>query len=309
MKKEENIVYKFESLTDFHRMFDLPQPKHPLISHIDIKEMNYEPTDLPASLIMDFYKVAFKTNLCGKAKYGQNYYDFGEGGLVFTSPGQVFESPDGKATSGKMLLIHPDLFLSYSVSKRIKQYGFFSYAANEALHLSDQERATVLTVFDIIDEELTSRIDDFSQDVIVSQIELLLNYSNRFYKRQFITRKAVNSDQLQKLEAILDQYFGEGKAVSSGIPTVQDLADRLNLSPGYMSDMLRALTGQNAQQLIHYKLVEKAKDILSTTDLSVAEIAYQLGFEHPQSFSRLFKSKTELSPLKFRTSFAQQHKN
>lgn len=309
MKKEENIVYKFKSLTDFHRMFGLPKPKHPLISHIDIKEMNYEPTDLPASLIMDFYKIAFKTNLCGKAKYGQNYYDFSEGGLVFTSPGQVFESPDGTATSGKMLLIHPDLFLSYSVSKKIKQYGFFSYAANEALHLADHERATVLTLFDIIDEELTSRIDDFSQDVIVSQIELLLNYSNRFYKRQFITRKAVNSDQLQKLEAILDQYFGEGKAVSSGVPTVQDLADRLNLSPGYMSDMLRALTGQNAQQLIHYKLVEKAKDILSTTDLSVAEIAYQLGFEHPQSFSRLFKSKTELSPFKFRTSFAQQHKS
>lgn len=309
MKKEDSIVYKFESLTDFHWMFGLPKPKHPLISHIDIKEMNYEPANLPAALIMDFYKIAFKPNFCGKAKYGQNYYDFGEGGLVFTSPGQVFESPDGTPTSGKMLLIHPDLFLSYSVSKKIKQYGFFSYAANEALHLSDHERATVMTVFQIIDEELTSRIDDFSQDVIVSQIELLLNYSNRFYKRQFITRKAVNSDQLQKLDAILDQYFSEGKAVSSGIPTVQDLADRLNLSPGYMSDMLRALTGQNAQQLIHYKLVEKAKEILSTTDLSVAEIAYQLGFEHPQSFSRLFKSKTEQSPLKFRTSFAQQHQN
>lgn len=309
MKKGESIVYKFESLTDFHRMFGLPKPKHPLISHIDIKEMNYDPTDLPAALTMDFYKIAFKTNLCGKAKYGQSYYDFGEGGLVFTSPGQVFESPDGTATFGKMLLIHPDLFLSYSVSKIIKQYGFFSYAANEALHLSDHERTTVMTVFDIIDEELTSRIDDFSQDIIVSQIELLLNYSNRFYKRQFITRKAVNSDQLQNLEAILDQYFSEGKAVSSGIPTVQDLADRLNLSPGYMSDMLRALTGQNAQQLIHYKLVEKAKDMLSTTNLSVAEIAYQFGFEHPQSFSRLFKSKTEKSPLKFRTSFVQQHKN
>jgi AraC-like DNA-binding protein len=309
MKKEEISVYKFESMTDFHRMFGLPKPKHPLISYIDVKEMNYEPADLPAALIMDFYKIAFKTNLCGKAKYGQSYYDFGEGGLVFTSPGQVFESPDGTATSGKMLLIHPDLLLSYSVSKKIKQYGFFAYAANEALHLSDHERATVMTVFDIIDEELTSRIDDFSQDVIVSQIELLLNYSNRFYKRQFITRKAVNSDQLQKLEAILDEYFSEGKAVSSGIPTVQDLADQLNLSPGYMSDMLRASTGQNAQQLIHYKLVEKAKDILSTTDLSVAEIAYQLGFEHPQSFSRLFKSKTEQSPLNFRTSFTQQPKS
>ncbi len=309
MKKRESIVYKFESLTDFHRMFGLPMPKHPLISYTDIKEMNYMPADLPAALIMDFYKIAFKTSLCGKAKYGQSYYDFGEGGLVFTAPGQVFESPDGKATSGKMLLIHPDLFLSYPLSKRIKQYGFFSYAANEALHLSDHERATVMTVLKIIEGELASRIDDFSQDVIVSQIELLLNYCNRFYKRQFITRKAVNSDQLQKMEAILDQYFSEGKTVSSGIPTVQYLADQVNLSPGYMSDMLRALTGQNAQQLIHSKLVEKAKNILSTTDLSVAETAYQLGFEHPQSFSRLFKSKTEQSPLEFRTSLAWQHRN
>jgi AraC family transcriptional activator of pobA len=286
-------------------MFGLPKPKHPLISYIDINEMNYEPDELPAALIMDFYKIAFKTNLCGKAKYGQSYYDFGEGGLVFTSPGQVFESPDGTATSGKMLLIHPDFLLSYSVARTIKQYGYFSYAANEALHLSDQEKITVMTVFNIIDEELTSRIDDFSQDVIVSQIELLLNYSNRFYRRQFITRKAVNSDQLQKLEAILDQYFSKGHAISSGIPSVQDLAEQLHLSPGYMSDMLRALTGQNAQQLIHYKLVEKAKDILATTELSVAEIAYQLGFEHPQSFSRLFKAKTDQSPLKFRSSIAQ----
>ena len=286
-------------------MFGLPKPKHPLISYIDINEMNYEPDELPAALIMDFYKIAFKTNLCGKAKYGQSYYDFGEGGLVFTSPGQVFESPDGTATSGKMLLIHPDFLLSYSVARTIKQYGYFSYAANEALHLSDQEKITVMTVFNIIDEELISRIDDFSQDVIVSQIELLLNYSNRFYRRQFITRKAVNSDQLQKLEAILDQYFSKGHAISSGIPSVQDLAEQLHLSPGYMSDMLRALTGQNAQQLIHYKLVEKAKDILATTELSVAEIAYQLGFEHPQSFSRLFKAKTDQSPLKFRSSIAQ----
>ena len=286
-------------------MFGLPKPKHPLISYIDINEMNYEPDELPAALIMDFYKIAFKTNLCGKAKYGQSYYDFGEGGLVFTSPGQVFESPDGTANSGKMLLIHPDFLLSYSVARTIKQYGYFSYAANEALHLSDQEKITVMTVFNIIDEELTSRIDDFSQDVIVSQIELLLNYSNRFYRRQFITRKAVNSDQLQKLEAILDQYFSKGHAISSGIPSVQDLAEQLHLSPGYMSDMLRALTGQNAQQLIHYKLVEKAKDILATTELSVAEIAYQLGFEHPQSFSRLFKAKTDQSPLKFRSSIAQ----
>lgn len=303
MKKEESTVYKFESLTDFHRVFGLAKPKHPLISFFAIKELNYKPGELPPALIMDFYKIAFKTNLCGKAKYGQSYYDFGEGGLVFTSPGQVFESPDGSAASGNMLLIHPDLLLSYPVAKRIRQYRFFSYAANEALHLSDQERATVMTVFNIINEELNSRIDDFSQDVIASQIELLLNYSNRFYKRQFITRKAVSNDQLQKLEEILDTYYDDDKAIMQGIPTVGYLAEQLNLSPGYLSDMLRTITGQNAQQLIHHKLVEKAKEMLSTSDLSVAEIAYRLGFEHPQSFSRLFKTKTKYSPIQFRQSF------
>jgi AraC family transcriptional regulator, transcriptional activator of pobA len=150
---------------------------------------------------------------------------------------------------------------------------------------------------------LNSRIDDFSQDVIVSQIELLLTYSNRFYKRQFVTRKAINNDLLHKLEEILDDYFEHERAVNQGIPTVQYLADELNLSASYLSDMLRSLTGQNAQHLIHHKLVEKAKEILSTSNLSVSEIAYQLGFEYPQSFSRLFKKKTNSSPLQFRKSF------
>lgn len=251
---------------------------------------------------MDFYKIAFKTNLCGSAKYGQDYYEFGEGGLVFTSPGQVFERPGNSASAGKMLLIHSDLLLSYLIFRTIKDYCFFSYAANEELHLSDQERNTVMTVFGIIDQELNGRIDDFSQDVIVSQIALLLNYSNRFYKRQFITRKAVNSSHLQKVEEILQSYFKHEHALRLGLPTVQYLAGELNLSPGYLSDMLRTLTGQSAQQLIHLKLVEQAKEILSTSELSVAEIAYQLGFEYPQSFSRLFKSKTAQSPLDFRAS-------
>jgi AraC family transcriptional activator of pobA len=160
-----------------------------------------------------------------------------------------------------------------------------------------------MNVFEIIEEELNSGIDDFSQDVIVSQIELFLNYSNRFYKRQFLTRKAANNDQLQKLEDILDQYFSSDEAISKGVPTVGYLAGQMNISPSYLSDMLRVSTGQNAQQLIHHRLVEKAKEILSASDLSVAEIAYKLGFEHPQSFSRLFKAKTEQSPLEFRASF------
>jgi AraC-like DNA-binding protein len=238
-------------------------------------------------------------------KYGQGYYDFDEGGLMFAAPNQIVggNNDTAKCTAGYTLLIHPDFFRNYPLAKKIKQYGFFSYSANEALHLSDKEKATIISIFKIIEEELNSRIDDFSQDVIISQIELLLNYSNRFYKRQFITRKAVSNDLLQKLEDILDEYFNNEKSLSQGIPTVQYLSEQVNISPSYLSDMLRSLTGQNAQQHIHHKLIEKAKEKLSVTSLSVSEIAYELGFEHPQSFSKLFKTKTKLSPLEFRRSF------
>lgn len=162
------------------------------------------------------------------------------------------------------------------------------------MHLSEKEKAIIISIFSNIDEELQNRIDDFSQDVIISQIETLLNYSNRFYKRQFIT---------QKLEEILDDYFNNQKSLVQGIPTVQYLAEALSVSPGYLSDMLRSLTGQNAQQHIHSKLIEKAKEIISTSNLTISEIAYELGFEHPSSFNKLFKSKTNLSPLEFRQTF------
>lgn len=304
MKRDQNIPYKFESLSDLHRVFGLSKPLHPMISFINIKDSKIQSNELGDSYILNFYKVAYKINLCRQAKYGQHHYDFGEGGLIFTAPNQVFETPPAKNnSSGYMLFIHPDFLLSYPLSKKIKQYGFFSYAANEALHLSDGEKETIMAIFKIIDEELKSRIDDFSHDVMISQIELLLNYSNRFYKRQFITRKAVNSDLLQKLEEILDDYFNNEKSLIKGIPTVQFLSENLSISPGYLSDMLRSLTGQNAQQHIHNKLIEKAKEKLSITSLSVSEIAYELGFEHAQSFSNLFKKKTNFSPLEFRQSF------
>jgi AraC family transcriptional activator of pobA len=303
MKKEENSPRKFDSLSEFHRVSGLPKPLHPMISFIDIKDVKVIPNELPNSFILNFYQIAYKTTLCSKAKYGQHYYDFGEGGLIFTAPNQIFEAPDETVNSGYILFIHSDFFLTYPLAKKIRQYGFFSYAANEALHLSDKEKATIFAIFKIIDEELKSRIDDFSQDVIISQIELLLNYANRFYKRQFITRKAVSNSLLQKLEEILDDYFNNKKSLSQGIPTVQYLSEHLNISPSYLSDMLRSLTGQNAQQHIHNKLIEKAKEKLSATNSTVSEIAYELGFEHLQSFSRLFKTKTNLAPLEFRASF------
>ena len=301
--KEVNSIYKFNSLTEFHRVFGLDKPLHPLISFIDIADMKYNAGELPALIVMDFYKIAYKPGLCGNAKYGQNYYDFGEGGLVFTSPNQVFESPNGTSKSGCLLLVHPDFFLSYALAKNISRYGFFSYAVNEALHLSDLERTMIMSVFKIINGELSSRIDDFSQDVIVSQVELLLNYCNRFYKRQFITRKAAHVDVLEKLEIILENYFRNEQSLKQGLPTVQFLSEQLNVSASYLGDMMRSLTGQNAQQHIHHKLIEKAKEILSTSNLTVAEVAYLLGFEHPQSFSRFFKTKTNQSPLAFRQMF------
>ena len=303
MKKEENSLYKFESLTDFHRVFGLPKPLHPLISFIDIDDMKNLPIDFPHSMVLDFYKIAYKTNTCGRVKYGQNYYDFGEGGLVFTAPNQVFESPTVSKANGNLLLVHPDFLLSYPLAKKITDFGFFDYSANEALFLSDKEKETVISIFKIINEEINSRIDDFSQDVMISQIELLLNYCNRFYKRQFITRKAVHNDLLSQLDEYLNRYFSSDNLLNNGIPTVQQLATELNVSASYLSDMLRSLVGVNAQQYIQNKIIEKAKVILSTTNFSVSEIAYQLGFEHPQSFSRLFKSKVNMSPVEFRASF------
>lgn len=305
MRKEEKIP-KMESLSDMHRAFGLPAPAHPLISMINGATHRVVLNSLPRKHVLNFYKISYKPNLGGRLKYGQAYYDFNEGGLLFAAPNQVIgnhQNNDAEVCSQYTLLIHPDFLLNYPLAKKIKQYGFFSYSTNETLHLSDKEKDTIFSIFKIIEEELDGRIDDFSQDVIISQIELLLNYANRFYKRQFITRKAVSNDLLQKLEEILDGYFNTEQSLSQGIPTVQHLAERLNISPSYLSDMLRALTGQNAQQHIHHRLIEKAKERLSTTSLSVSEVAYELGFEHPQSFSKLFKTKTNLSPLEFRRSF------
>lgn len=301
MKKEE--PYKFTSISDLHRVLGLPKPLHPLVSLVDNAAISIEKQNLPSSFLLDFYKVSYKKGLNGKMRYGQHYYDFDEGGLVFTSPNQLLAVTDDTQYYGYSLLFHSDFIRNYPLGKTIKNLGFFSYSVHEALYLSDKERAIIMNVLSNIGEELQSPIDEFSQDVIVTQIELLLNYSNRFYKRQFITRKAVSNDLLTQLEDILNNYFNNDTPSVKGLPTVQYLADQLNVSAHYLSDMLRTLTGQNAQQHIHQKLIEKAKEVLATSTLSVAQIAFQLGFEHPQSFNKLFKKKTSQSPLEFRQSF------
>ena len=308
MKKKDNGPENFSSLSAAHRSMGLPAPKHPLISLINNEHVQADPPQRPGSHVLGFYKISYKEKRRGKLKYGQDYYDFDEGGLMFAAPGQVVGNNNEAGQvigtcSLFTLLIHPDFLLNHAVARKIKQYGFFSYSANEALHLSEQERAIMRSIYAIIQQELNSRIDDFSHEVIVSQIELLLSYARRFYKRQFLTRQVVTDDLLQQLEDLLNTYFENEKPVMRGIPTVQYLAEQLNYTPNYLSDMLRSLTGLNAQQHIHQKLIERSKELLSTTNLTISEVAYQLGFEHPQSFSRLFKMKTRVSPVEFRSAF------
>lgn len=224
--------------------------------------------------------------------------------MAFFKPKQIVISPDNTDSyEGYALYFHPDFIRNYPLGNSMNQYGFFSYAVSEALFLSAKEKAIISNLFDIIASELENNIDQFSQDVLISQIELLLNYSNRFYNRQFITRKTVNHKIITSLDKLLGEYFIKDSGLENGLPSVQYISTQLNLSPRYLSDMLRSLTGQNTQQYIQNKIIEQSKDLLSSTSLSVAEIASNLGFEHPQSFSKLFKTKTNLSPLAFRESF------
>lgn len=304
MKKEISSPVKINSISELHAMLGLPKPLHPLISLVNNSEMKVDTESINPSYLFNFYKISYKKTLKGVMGYGQGYYDFDEGGMIFTAPNQLISIIGNDMDyEGISLLIHPDFIRNYPLGKNIKSYGFFSYETNEALHLSDKEKTTILGVLDNIQQELNQAIDDVSQDVMISYIEVLLNFSNRFYKRQFITRKAVNNDLLMQMEQVLNQYFDENNPLQNGLLTVEYLANHLHLSPRYLSDMLRSLTGQNAQQHIHEKLIEKAKEYLSTSHLSVAEVAYQLGFEHPQSFSKLFKNKTSITPLDFRASF------
>jgi len=302
--EHRNKLRVFHSIAEMQRVFGLPQPLHPLVSILDYSKVQITSEMLAHPFVMDFYNVTYNESAGCRMKYGQTTYDFEEGGMFFTSPGQPLAGiQTGDSSSGFTLLIHPDFLRNYTLDTKIKSYGFFSYSVNESLHLSAKEKAIISTIAKNIDDELETAIDDISQDVLISQIELLLSYSYRFYKRQFITRKPINNALLEKMDKILDEYFNDKTALKQGLPTVQFLAGQLNISPKYLGDMLRALTGHNTQQHIHIRLIEKAKEILTISDLTVGEIAFQLGFEHPQSFSKLFKSKTNLSPLEFRASY------
>lgn len=301
-----NQPRRFKTISEFHQFRGLAKPEHPLVSVIDVANMR-DLLDKEISMVYDFYSITLKRNFNARMKYGQQEYDFDEGILFFMAPGQVLkievETSTPLAHSGWMLLVHPDFLWNTPLAKNIRQYEYFDYAVHEALFLSEKEETIIAGIMQTIQQEYYSNIDQFSQPVIIAQLELLLTYSDRFYHRQFITRKIANHQLLNRLESLLSSYFDSDDLIEKGLPTVQSIADTLHVSPNYLSGLLKVLTGQSTQQHIHDKLIEKAKEKLSTTDLSVSEIAYVLGFEHSQSFSKLFKSKTALSPLEFRQSF------
>jgi AraC family transcriptional activator of pobA len=301
-------LFRFHTITEYHRAAGLPNPAHPLISLVHMDDIQLPIAEVPFSLVFDFYSISLKKMHHAKFKYGQQASDFDEGVLFFMSPGQLFgidaiDMTTAKRPEGWMILIHPDFLWNTSLAKTIKQYEFFNYSVYEALYLSDKEETMLTAIAHNIEQEYNANIDRFSQSVIIAQLELLLTYSERFYQRQFITRKIASHEILTKLEDLLANYFDSGALAQKGLPSVTYIAENLNISPGYLSGLLKSLTGQNTQQHLHNKLIELAKEKLSTTSLSVSEIAYELGFEHLQSFSKLFKTKTSLSPMEFRHSF------
>jgi len=301
-------LHRFHTITEYHRAAGLPKPAHPLVSLVHMEDLSRPLAEGPFSLIYDFYSIAMKRVKNTKFKYGQQASDFDEGVLFFMSPGQVLGVEREKDSimhrpEGWMILIHPDFLWNTALAKIIKQYEFFHYSVHEALYLSDKEETMLTTIAQNIEQEYHANIDRFSQSVIIAQLELLLTYSERFYQRQFITRKISSHEILTKLEDLLTHYFASDALAQKGLPSVTYIAENLNISPGYLSSLLKSLTGQNTQQHLHNKLIELAKEKLSTTNLSVSEIAYELGFEHLQSFSKLFKTKTTLSPMEFRHSF------
>ncbi len=307
MKKTSQPLSVYPTIASFHEELGLPTPQHPLISFVSYEGMQFLKHEFSSRIMLNFYKVSFIHKTNGKVRYGQHYYDFKTGGLCFVGPQQIISgaSPE-RSLSGLITFFHPDLIRHHPLGKKISQYGFFSYAVSEALHLEEKEKEIILAIFEQIGAELSSPQDAFSQGLLVSTLELLLDYSNRFYHRQFVSRQHNGTDLLARVDSLLTDYLRSEAPAQSGVPTVQYVSEQLHFSPDYLSDMLRANTGMNTQQHIHHKLLETARDLLGAGEMTVGEIAYHLGFEQSQSFSRLFKRKTGQSPLAYQQSLRKE---
>lgn len=300
-------IFRFNSIAEFHAFCDLPAAEHPLISLIDYSKVRYPVNDSELKWIQNFYSIGLKRNVNAKFNYGQQEYDFDSGLLTFISPLQFLKLEVNRDAvvepSGWLLLIHPDFLWNTALAKKIKSYDFFGYSVREALFLSEKEERVIVDILQNIEKEYQSNMDKFSQELIVAQLEMLLIYAGRFYERQFLTRKKTSFELLERFEKLLADYYETGKQMEYGIPTVSYMAAQLHISPNYLGSLLRIHTQQTTQQHIQNKLIDYAKERLMTTDRSVSEIAYELGFEHAQSFSKLFKLKTNQSPSEFRAYF------
>ena len=298
----------FKTISEFHQFVNLPKPQHPLLSVVDVATVPPVRGNEPMNMALDFYSISVKKMSNVNVKYGQQPFDFDESIVSFMAHNQVFSiAVDNKdevvKKSGWVIYIHPDFIWNTSLAKTIRGYEFWDYSLHESLFVSAKEETVLNRIVDNIQQEYHANIDKFSKQIIISQLEGLLNYADRFYHRQFITREKANHQILERVESLLVGYFNGADLMNRGLPTVRYVAEQLNLSPKYLSNVLRVLTGQNTQQHIHEKLIEKAKERLSTTNLTVGEIAYELGFEHLPSFSKLFKTRTNQTPLAFRASF------
>ncbi|MCQ6961489.1 helix-turn-helix domain-containing protein [Mucilaginibacter aquariorum] len=292
---------KFNSITDLMRRLKLDPPAHPMITLVNYDQVKIDLRDAGSWFMLDFYKITFKKDFNGNVKYGPGTYDFKDGGMAFLAPGQIVQmTADPGDYQGYALYFHPGLLGGHSLAQNIHNYGFFDYAVAEALFLSEKEKQIMGALFKAIEMELDNHIDQFSENVLVSQLELLLKYSNRFYNRQFLTRKNMHHDLISRMNIWLNERFEGADMIINTLPSPQDIATHLNVSQRYLSDLLKALTGKTTQQHIHLALIEKAKVLLNQTNLTTAEIAYLLGFEHPQSFNKLFKQRTSVSPVQFR---------
>jgi len=291
-----------ETISELNKIMGQEEPKHPLIGIIDFSKMDFG-AHKHVKISTGFYTIMLK-NLCpGALRYGRNYYDFQEGTLFFMGPNQVVEIEDPDETRdvyGWGLVFHPELIRGTTLSAKMKDYHFFSYNVYEALHLSEQEKAKLTEIVKDIEAELDNNIDKHSKTLIVSTIELLLNYCNRYYDRQFITRTETNKDIVTDFQALLQQYFNSEALQDLGFPSVKYFAGQLHLSPNYLSDLLKKETGKNGTEHIQLHVIELAKDKLLGSKVSVSEIAYDLGFEYPQYFSKLFKKNTGMTPAKYR---------
>jgi len=300
-------IFRFNSIAEFHAFCGLPAAEHPLISLIDYSKVRYPVNGSELKWIQNFYSIGLKRNVNAKFNYGQQEYDFDSGLLTFISPLQFLKLEVNRDAvvepSGWLLLIHPDFLWNTALAKKIKSYDFFGYSVREALFLSEKEERVIVDILQNIEKEYQSNMDKFSQELIVAQLEMLLIYAGRFYERQFLTRKKTSFELLERFEKLLADYYETGKQMEYGIPTVSYMAAQLHITPNYLGSLLRIHTQQTTQQHIQNKLIDYAKERLMTTDRSVSEIAYELGFEHAQSFSKLFKLKTNQSPSEFRAYF------